>query len=140
MKVWDLETGDEHLSLEGHPGGVLTVCSVENGGRTYLASAGADSLVKVWDLETGDEHLSLEGHTDGVRGVCSVENGGRTYLASAGDDRTVKLWDLDLHTVLLDMNTPSAAHAVAATGTTLGIGLATGVLTLTVAPDRSPAR
>ena len=46
MKVWDLETGTERFSLEGHDGGVRAVAVTANG--RYAISGSDDHTLKVW--------------------------------------------------------------------------------------------
>ena len=83
----------ERTALEGHATGALAVCAVPAGGRTLLASAGADHTIRLWDPTTGQPGPVLTGHTDWVRGLCAIPAGGRTLLASASDDHTIRLWD-----------------------------------------------
>jgi WD40 repeat protein/serine/threonine protein kinase len=94
VMVWDARTGQEVLSLKGHPvprstALVHSVAWSPDGGR--LASASGDKTVKVWDAQTGQEALTLKGHTDAVFGVAWSPDG--TRLASASMDQTVKIWD-----------------------------------------------
>jgi WD40 repeat protein len=109
VRVWDPVTGcPVGEPLAGHTGAVSGVCAVPGAdregrrdGRTWIASAGADSTVRVWDPVTGcPVGEPLAGHTGPVHMVCAVRgadasdpSGGRTWIASAGGDGTVRVWD-----------------------------------------------
>ena len=53
IKVWDLETGREVLTLRGHTQSVRSLVLSADGKRLFSGSD--DSTIKVWDLETGEE-------------------------------------------------------------------------------------
>jgi WD40 repeat protein len=89
--LWDVESRDPQLTLEGHTDYVTSI-SFSPDGRT-LASGSADDTVLLWDLESGDLQHALEGHTEWVTSV-SFSPDGRT-LASGSGDRTVLLWDVE---------------------------------------------
>jgi WD40 repeat protein/serine/threonine protein kinase len=96
VKIWDVQTGEEVLSLQGYTGAVGGMAFSPDG--TRLASASYDrgatnkpGEVKLWDARTGQELRTLLGHTGGVRGVAWSPDG--TRLASASYDKTVKVWD-----------------------------------------------
>jgi WD40 repeat protein len=82
-KVWDAQTGQELLTLEGGAGVHRAVFSPDG---KRLASASEDNTVKVWDAQTGQELLTLKG---GGHVVFSPDG---HRLASAGG-RTVTIWD-----------------------------------------------
>src|SRR5690349_11629285 len=60
VQLWDLATGKERFTFQGHTDLVLSVAFVPDG-RT-LASGGWDRTVKLWDLATGRERATLRGH------------------------------------------------------------------------------
>lgn len=76
--------------LRGHDYFAWAVDYSPNG--QWLASAGADGMVRVWNVLTGDERLALK-HAPGseVRDVAFSPDG--ALIASVGNDRTVCLWD-----------------------------------------------
>lgn len=90
VRLWDVATRQERLSLRGHQGIVYAVAFSPDG--KLLASGGKDGSVRVWDLAAGRELHRYGGHRDDVYSVAFSPDG-RT-LASGGDDRTLRLWDV----------------------------------------------
>jgi sugar lactone lactonase YvrE len=88
VKVWDVASRQEVLTLKGHTSEVNGVCWSPDG--KHLASAGKAQTVKVWDAANGQAAYTLTGHTYSVKNVCWSPDGNR--LASAGKDGTVKVW------------------------------------------------
>ncbi len=99
VRVWDLESGELLLTLEGHGGTVWAVAVTPDGRRAISGSE--DGTVEVWDLDSGELLLTLEGHGGPVRGVAVTPDGRRAI--SGSDDRTVKLWDLQSGELLLTL-------------------------------------
>jgi WD40 repeat protein len=89
--VWDVETGEQVLTLQGHTDEVLSVTWSPDGSE--LASGSADQTVIVWDAETGEQLRSLVGHEDAVTGVAWSPDGSK--LASSSYDQTVIVWDAE---------------------------------------------
>jgi WD40 repeat protein len=92
VKLWDVGTGKELETLNGHQDQVISV-SYSPDGKT-LASASYDKTVKLWDVVTGKELKTLNGHKSLVNSV-SYSPDGKT-LASASGDKTIILWNFDL--------------------------------------------
>ncbi len=61
IKVWEVATGKEKLSLKKQAGGVGKL-AVSPDGRRLVAALG-DKSVRVWDFGTGKEVLTFKGHT-----------------------------------------------------------------------------
>ena len=89
IKVWEVRTGQEVLSLKGHASRVESVCFSPDG--KVLASGSGDQTIKLWDTRTGHELRTFRGHRNYVSSVCFRPDG--KQLASASADGTVKVWD-----------------------------------------------
>ena len=88
IKVWDVRTRGEVLSLRGHTDSVYGIGWSPDGSR--LATASFDRCIKLWDAGTGHEVLTLHGHEDRVWSVAWSPDGRR--LVSTSDDGTVRIW------------------------------------------------
>lgn len=90
VKLWDLATGRERLSLQGHEGWVATVAFTPGG--EMLATGSHDHTIKLWDVATGANLTTLKGHSGNVYAVAISPDG--SLLASGSLDGTVRLWHL----------------------------------------------
>src|SRR3954466_12208734 len=60
VKIWDIVTRCERLTLYGHKCDVMSWCRRPDG--TWIVSASLDKTLKIWDVATGLERLTLTGH------------------------------------------------------------------------------
>jgi hypothetical protein len=94
VKVWDAQTGQLLLSLEGHTARVNSVAWSPDGKR--IVSGSHDQTVKVWAADEGQEVLSPIGHTERVDSVFWSRDGkwisGRE-LRRAGRSAEPLTWD-----------------------------------------------
>ncbi|MDJ0898785.1 MAG: hypothetical protein QNJ55_08230, partial [Xenococcus sp. MO_188.B8] len=91
IKLWNVETGQEIRTLQGHDGSVWSVSFSPDG--TILASGSSDDTIKLWNVETGQEIRTLQRHDGSVFSVSFSPDG--TILASGSFDRTIKLWNVE---------------------------------------------
>lgn len=92
IRIWDIETGDQALDLEGHETAITTLTFSPDG--TYLAAAGDDRLVRIWDTGTGEPLADLRMPVMRVHALTFSPDG--TLLAAGGGDlterSTVRVW------------------------------------------------
>lgn len=89
---WDIDTGEILRTFYGHRDHVTSVKFSSD--DRYIASSGADRLVKIWD-RAGREVASFSGHQDGE--VCDWVNSidispDNRYIVSGGCDDMLHIW------------------------------------------------
>jgi WD40 repeat protein len=89
-KVWDAESGELLLTLEGHTDYVYGVTFSPDG--RLLATGGTDKTARVWDLDTGEALHTLRGHEGSVHELAFGP--GATLLATGDSVGVVRVWDL----------------------------------------------
>lgn len=99
LKLWDLTTGKELLTLKGHAKSVNA--AVWHPFGRQIISASNDHTLRLWDLETKLTLGVFQGHTDVVRSAAITPDGSR--MISASSDNTLKIWDMKTKTVLLTL-------------------------------------
>lgn len=87
VKIRDVKTGEELLSFEAHEKDVRGLAFFPD--TRYLATGGADGLVKIWDLQkkASIANMSLNGQVT----TLSVSPNGK-WLAAADDTDTLTIW------------------------------------------------
>ena len=89
VRLWDVETGENIRTLDGHPGGVNSVAFSRDGGT--LAIASGSTRLALWDAATGTQKRQLNGYSGSVASVAFSPDG-RT-VASGRWGITIDLWD-----------------------------------------------
>ncbi len=89
VRVWDVDTGKQRGTLEGHKGAVWSLALSPD---SKVLATGAEDTVRLWDVETLKCFAVLEGHTGQVRSLAFSGDG--RVLASGSGDRTLKVWDV----------------------------------------------
>ncbi|MHA1359479.1 MAG: WD40 repeat domain-containing protein [Candidatus Helarchaeota archaeon] len=99
IKIWDVATGTEMDTLEGHFDSVKVCIFSPN--NLELISASADKALKFWDLTKGTEIRTLQYNFD-PRNACAFSPDGTKFLSTL-EDMTMRIWDIstgtELHTL-----------------------------------------
>jgi len=60
-KLWDVETGQEIFTLQGHKAEIVSLHFNTDGDK--LLTSSFDNTAKIWDVCTGQCLFTLEGHS-----------------------------------------------------------------------------
>jgi len=91
IKVWDAESGELKLTLDGHEKGVLALAFSPDG-RT-LVSGSYDNTARLWDARSGAFKQALT--EDSLNAVFSVAFSPDGRWIASGTYHEVKLWDAE---------------------------------------------
>ena len=96
-KVWNTNTGEELLTLEGHKNVVYAI-AFNNPFGDKIITGSFDKTCKIWNSQTGELIHTLRGHATEI--VCLSFNPQGDIVATGSMDNTAKLWDVDTGTEL----------------------------------------
>ncbi|MHC4434168.1 MAG: protein kinase domain-containing protein, partial [Planctomycetota bacterium] len=91
IRVWDLETRQQLMTLGSHNGSIYALAVSPDG--KHIASGGDDNVIKLWDAQTGAEVMTLRGHRAPVLALAFSPDGRRLASGSESYDGTIMLWD-----------------------------------------------
>ena len=91
VKVWDVGSGQEIVTLRGHEAEVTAVAFAPDG--VSMATGSRDNTVRLWDSFGGLPLVTLHGHTGPVTALAYSFDG--KLLASASEDKTIKIWEME---------------------------------------------
>ncbi|MFG3341803.1 WD40 repeat domain-containing protein, partial [Glycomyces sp. NPDC048151] len=94
VRVWDLTSGSQRATFDGHDDAVNAVAFGEIDGTPVVISGSEDETVRVWDLTSGSQRATFDGHDDAVNAVAFGEVDGMPIAVSGGTDRSVRVWNL----------------------------------------------
>jgi WD40 repeat protein len=89
IRLWNRETGEATLTLEGHSAEVTALAFVAGGSR--LVSASADKTIRFWNLDDGTLTARVDTSSE-VTGLALLADG--TRMATAHADNFARYWDV----------------------------------------------
>ena len=90
--IWDLETGERSLALQGgHAWQIWDVEFSPDGSKA--ATASLDQTARLWDAKTGKLIAVLSGHNDRVQYVTFSPSGKYVFSGSGPNHTTGRIWD-----------------------------------------------
>merc|ERR1711981_356310 len=100
-KLWETNTGDELLTLEGHKNVVYAI-AFNNPYGDKIVTGSFDKTAKLWNATNGKPYHTFKGHATEI--MClSFDPHGRV-VATGSMDNTAKMWDVEtgkeMHTLL----------------------------------------
>ncbi|HUE98540.1 MAG TPA: BTAD domain-containing putative transcriptional regulator, partial [Anaerolineales bacterium] len=98
VTIWDITSGENTLTLTGHPRGSAAVAYSQDGRQ--IITAGRDARIRVWDMEDGEELMVLDENIP-IYSLALSPNG--RHVAAGGIDGTVKVWDLESAILLFEL-------------------------------------
>jgi len=110
VKVWDIETGEQKISIVGHPLGITAL--VWGADFPQLVSGCEDGVVRLLNEAKEGPEKALPATPDVVYCVAATRDGGRVFAGS--HDGLIYCWDKDgKQLAALGPETPSASVAPA---------------------------
>jgi WD40 repeat protein/serine/threonine protein kinase len=91
VRLWDVQSGEQKLVLQGHDRYITAVAFSPDG--KMVASGSADQTIRLWDTVTGANIRSLLNDAPTKYVALAFSPDGK-YLASGNDDGTIIRWDI----------------------------------------------
>ncbi|XZN92415.1 MAG: WD40 repeat domain-containing protein [Microcoleus sp.] len=114
IKIWDLETGQELFTLDGHTA-IINAVAVTPDGRKVISASG-DASLKIWDLQTREQLHTLTGHKGiydfhkGEINDVAIASDGKQAISASSDDQSLIIWDLESGEKLQSLKVTAGIH------------------------------
>ncbi|KAG2366147.1 WD40-repeat-containing domain protein [Suillus spraguei] len=99
VRIWDVETGEQEYSLEGHASGTSALDVSMDGGR--IVSGAKDGNI-IWDTDTKKIIRYLSHHTDNINSIQFSPDEKR--LASTSSDGTLMILDTETWEIVFNID------------------------------------
>ena len=90
LRVWEVASGQEKWSIQGHNGKEVTAVAFSPDGKVLAAAVPFAEKIVLWDIDAGTEKATLKTEARPNRVVFTPD--GKT-LAAGMSDSTIILWD-----------------------------------------------
>jgi len=91
LKIWDITTGKELLSIAAKGQGIAAIAWHPNGKQ--IATGHWNKTIGIWNAENGKLIQTLTGHKENILALAYDADGSR--IASGSGDDTLKLWNAE---------------------------------------------
>jgi len=98
LKLWDLLTGRELMTLHGHTSAVLSVALSPDGKQ--IASSSSDNTIRIWDCETGRQVRAIQGNRGHPIYVIAVSPDGERIISASADSNVKPKFDFSIDALL----------------------------------------
>jgi WD40 repeat protein len=95
IRLWDVQTGREAMTLKGHKGMVAHLAFLPGGDAkapAILVSGGGDSTIRFWNVKTGAELPQVINHPGPVAAL-AISPDGKKIATGSASAKQVFLWD-----------------------------------------------
>jgi serine/threonine protein kinase/Tol biopolymer transport system component len=106
VKVWDVESGELKLTLNGHEKGVLSLAFSPNG--QTLVSGSYDGTIRLWDTKSGAFKQALT--EDSLNAIFSVAFSPDGRWVAGGSYHEIKLWNAETGLLLRTLSEESMGN------------------------------
>ena len=107
LRIWDLESGKEHLTINVDPVFPIDKVVVTPDGKQVIAGLMTQDKLHQWDLETGAKLANFQSF-DRFDTALTVTPDGKHLISAARENGKLTVWDLTTGMEVAQLNNPGA--------------------------------